>query len=215
MNGFLYEDEHDAVTTKLPGADSETSAPGFLCVHRLDKGTGGVMVYAKTPEAAAKLSASFGGRDVRKVYLAVAEGVPDPSGRMEDLLFHDRRNNKTYVADRKRKGVREASLSYELLGTAEHEGKSISLVRVTPETGRTHQIRIQFASRKLPLAGDARYGSSVKASFPALWAVSLTFPHPETGERMTFTSFPDPDIFPWSLFRETLHELKETTEETE
>ena len=209
----LYEDESLAVLAKAPGADSEKAAPGLSCVHRLDKGTGGVLVCAKTPEAAAKLSASFRGREVGKEYLACAEGVPDPSGRMEDLLFHDRRTNKTFVADRKRKGVKEASLAYETLETADAAGKTVSLVRVTPETGRTHQIRIQFASRNLPLIGDARYGSAVKAPFPALWAVSLTFPHPETGERMTFRSFPDAGAFPWSLFRDAIASMRKNAEE--
>ena len=174
------------------------------------------MVVHAVDRAAAKLSASFGGREVRKTYLACAEGAPDKYGRMEDLLFHDRRTGKTYVAGRKRKGVKPASLTYETLETAETENGKISLVRVEPETGRTHQIRVQFASRRMPLAGDARYGSAVKASFPALWAASLSFPHPATGETVSFSSLPDAEAYPWSLFRDAVERMDgNRTEETE
>ena len=161
----------------------------FYPVHRLDQTVGGVMVYARTPEAAAKLTARMQQGDFRKEYLAVLTGVPAaPAGELTDLLFHDRTRNKTYVVDRKRAGVKEARLAYEVLGQAEN----LSLVRVRLFTGRTHQIRVQFASRKLPLLGDGKYGSRDNRCSAALWSYRLTF----SGQ--TFSALPEG--FPWTLF---------------
>ena len=142
-------------------------------VHRLDQAVGGVMVYAKTAKEAARLTQSMGEGGMQKTYLAVLTGCPEEtSGTLEDLLFHDRVKNKTYVVRRPRGGVKKAVLSYEILAEAE----GLSLVRVRLQTGRTHQIRVQFASRGMPLVGDGKYGSRKNAASPALWSYALTLP---------------------------------------
>ena len=205
MTDIIYENSRVAVLIKPAGTDSEAAPDGLLCVHRLDKAASGVMVYAKDGSAAAELSAAFSGRKTEKEYLAVVCGTPG-SGRMEDLLFHDRRVNKTYVTDRERKGVKRASLSFEALASAEHEGITLSLVKIRLETGRTHQIRVQFASRGFPLAGDSRYGSTVRGCGLALWSLRIAFPAPGSGEQLCFSLLPDTAVFPWSLFARELGE---------
>lgn len=132
-------------------------------IHRMDRGVGGVTVYAKTREMAAILSAAVREHRLEKVYLAVTQGIPDEeSGELWDLLYYDRRKNKVYPVDRKRNGVKEAILQYRVLKTAIHPQtqQPLALVKVAPITGRTHQIRVQFASRKLPLLGDRKYGGT-------------------------------------------------------
>jgi 23S rRNA pseudouridine1911/1915/1917 synthase len=164
-------------------------------VHRLDRGTGGVMVYAKNSRAAAALSAA----PMKKIYLAVAEGSPVAAeGEMRDLLYYDRQKDKTYVVKRERRGVKEARLTYEAQATATVDGLPLTLVRVRLGTGRTHQIRAQFASRRLPLYGDARYGATTRGAL-GLFATSLSFPHPANGEEMTFTA--EPQGLPFNLFK--------------
>ena len=198
----LYEDAHIIVVEKPTALVCESTAKGdgladilaektggyIGTVHRLDRGVGGVMVYAKTPAAAAKLSAAVQARELRKVYLAVARGtmIP-PSGEMRDLLFHDRRQNKTFVVERQRAGVKEALLEYdtvEELTTA--RGEKCSLVNVLLHTGRTHQIRVQFASRGHTLLGDGKYGARGDNRPIALFATRLAFLHPVTRKPMQF-----------------------------
>ena len=142
-------------------------------VHRLDQAVGGVMVFAKTAPAAAKLSQAIAGGTLQKEYLAVLERSPERAeGELSDLLFHDRTKNKTYVVSRQRKGVKEAKLAYRVL-----DGQNgLCLVRIRLYTGRTHQIRVQFASRGMPLVGDGKYGSRKNAAAPALWSYALTLP---------------------------------------
>ena len=120
----------------------------------------------------------------------------EPAATLTDLLFRDASHNKSYVVKRMRKGVREARLSYEEVGRTEE----LSLVRVQLYTGRTHQIRVQFASRKHPLWGDGKYGSRVKGAI-ALQSCGLQFVHPDTGRIMNFT-LPLPDTASWNLFAE-------------
>lgn len=165
-------------------------------VHRLDQTVGGVMVYAKTAKEAAHLTQSMGEGGMQKTYLAVLTGCPEEtSGTLEDLLFHDRVKNKTYVVRRPRGGVKKAVLSYEILAEAE----GLSLARVRLQTGRTHQIRVQFASRGCPLSGDGKYGG--KGSAPLLWSYRLSFPDPRDGRMQTFEKSPENP--PWeALFAE-------------
>ena len=142
-------------------------------VHRLDQAVGGVMVFAKTAPAAATLSQAIAGGTLQKEYLAVLERSPERAeGELSDLLFHDRTKNKTYVVSRQRKGVKEAKLAYRVLDVQ----NGLCLVRIRLYTGRTHQIRVQFASRGMPLVGDGKYGSRKNAASPALWSYALTLP---------------------------------------
>lgn len=176
----------------------------IFTVHRLDKVVGGLMVFARTQKAASVLTRAIAERTVEKEYLAVLRGVPEKEeDTLTDLLFRDASKNKTYVVNRMRKGVRNASLSYKVLGTAAQEEQTLTLVRVKLHTGRTHQIRVQFSSRKLPLLGDIRYGSKDKNRTPALWSHRLGFLHPETKKPMEFTVSP-PQEYPWNLFEDAL-----------
>ena len=203
MIKILYEDRSLAVCLKPPGLLSQ-SGPGedmlqalgaqlgcaLFPVHRLDRGVGGVMVFAKTQQAAATLSTAIQKHDFNKEYLCVVRGRPaEAEGIYKDLLLHDKSRNKTFVVDRMRGGVKEASLEYRVL--AEREGAS--LVRVKLHTGRTHQIRVQFASRKTPLLGDGKYGGGSGAI--ALWSWHLDFPHPTTGKRMAFSHLPEGSVW--------------------
>ena len=198
----LFEDAHILVVVKPPMLVCESTAKkdgladllsertgGYIgTVHRLDRGVGGVMVYAKTPAAAAKLSAAVAARELKKEYLTVVRGTLDPdAGEMRDLLFHDRRQNKTFVVERQRAGVKEALLEYDTvdrLTTA--RGEECSLVHVLLHTGRTHQIRVQFASRGHTLLGDGKYGARGDNRPIALFAKRLTFLHPVTRKPMQF-----------------------------
>ena len=206
----LFEDKHLLVVEKDAGILSEPDGSGndivTLCsnhtgaecylVHRLDRGTGGVMVLAKTKAAAGKLSALVSERAFSKEYLAVIKGAPEVSeGIFKDLLFKDSRKNKSFVVTRARKGVKEASLEYRVLGAKE----DTSLVLVKLHTGRTHQIRVQFASRKMPLLGDGKYGSRDNRCETALWSCRLSFKHPMTGKEICCTSLP-PREYPWDMF---------------
>ena len=207
---ILYADQHIAVAIKPAGVLSqdagensmpwllgkELSAEQVFVIHRLDKEVGGVMVFALSKKAAAELSRTVQEQKMDKRYLAVLRGVPEMAEDvLEDLLFHDRQRNKTYVVDRQRKGVKDAKLDYRLLETVEDR----SLVRIHLHTGRTHQIRVQFASRKLPLVGDGKYGGKAAGNALGLWCHSLSFPHPVTGENLSFTHDP-PEIAPWNIF---------------
>ena len=198
----LFEDAHIIVVKKPTALVCESTAKkdgladlleertgGYIgTVHRLDRGVGGVMVYAKTPAAAAKLSAAVQARELKKEYLAVVRGALEPPcGEMRDLLFHDRRQNKTFVVERQRAGVKEALLEYdtiEQLKTA--RGEECSLVHVLLHTGRTHQIRVQFASRGHTLLGDGKYGARGDNRQIALFATRLSFSHPVTRKKMEF-----------------------------
>lgn len=191
--GMLSE-PHDSLPS-LPAALEERCGSRIFTVHRLDRTTEGLIVYAKTPAAAAKLSEKIGQRALRKEYLAVTQGVTEDGGELRDLLYYDRARSKSYVVSRERRGVKEARLTYERLSAAEYQGSAVSLVRVALITGRTHQIRVQFASRRHPLAGDRRYGSSIDIPHIALCACSLAFDHPMTGEPMRFDCEPTEAVF--------------------
>lgn len=207
---IYYQDEHLAAAYKPYGVlceenEKSPNMPALLkaelgCdeiypVHRLDRTTQGVMVYAETKEAAKRLSALIQSGGMEKTYLAVVEGEPqEPSGEMRDLLYFDRKKNKSYVVKRERKGVKEAVLRYETLQTTEIDGRTLSLLKIVLLTGRTHQIRVQFASRKMPLAGDRRYGSTARGDI-MLCSSELRFIHPFTSEEMCFSFTPTNEYF--------------------
>lgn len=206
MIPILYEDSSLVVCVKPFGLLSqdgpENCLPALLrdqCrseifpVHRLDRDTGGIIVYGKTQKTAAALSAAIQRREWEKQYLCVVSGAPrEDEGTYTDLLFHDKARNKTFVVQRMRGGVKEASLSYRVL---ERQDQA-ALVQVTLHTGRTHQIRVQFASRKTPLLGDRKYGGG--SGTLALWSFHLSFRHPATGKQLTFSCMPQGS--PWTSF---------------
>lgn len=212
MIPLLYQDKNLAVCLKPPGALSQDGSgetlPALLreqlgCeiypVHRLDREAGGVMVYAKTSRAAGALSAAMAGGAFQKQYLCIVHGRPEAeAGELRDLLLHDRARNRSFVVRRMRGGVKEARLTYRLL--AEQEGLSLVLVRL--HTGRTHQIRVQFASRGMPLLGDGRYGGG--SGELALWSWSLDFPHPN-GKSMAFQAKPAGSV--WEAFADAITDL--------
>ena len=171
--------------------------PDYIAtVHRLDKVTGGVMVFSRRKEVTGKLTALVAEHRITKEYLAVLRGHPEKAeDTLTDLLFRDATHNKSFVVQRMRKGVREAKLSYREIGRTE----DLSLVRVQLHTGRTHQIRVQFSSRQLPLLGDIRYGSKDPDCTAALWSYRLAFIHPVTKKPID-VSLPPPVQYPWNLF---------------
>jgi 23S rRNA pseudouridine1911/1915/1917 synthase len=212
---ILYEDSAIAVCVKPAGVQSQLSANGkdminllnahfaengettaeAYPVHRLDKETSGVMVYAKTKAAAANLSAQIAENKIKKRYFAVIKGeIPQKQGILKDLLFRDKQKNKTYTVKTMRKGVKEASLEYKVKG----EKDGFALLDILLHTGRTHQIRAQFSSRGFPLYGDRKYGGC--NGDLALFAYSLEFVHPINGETCVFKEMPTTDIHPWSMF---------------
>lgn len=208
---ILYQDRRVFVVIKPPGVRS-TNEPGGMpelirqalgdsaaCVrqvHRLDQVVGGVMVYARSVEAARRLSAQMEGRQLHKEYLAVIHGAPlEKQGVLQDLLGRDRKARKTFVAEKPGKDIQEARLSYQIL----EEKEGMSLAAIALHTGRTHQIRVQFSSRGLPLVGDKKYGWPDQAAEIALWSHRLGFCHPETGVWMEFSA-PPPEVFPWTCF---------------
>ena len=164
-------------------------------VHRLDTAVGGTMVFAKNSRTAAQLSKQITDGSFKKRYLAVVSGKPEEeSGFFEDLLFKDSSKNKSYVVKRERKGVKKAKLGYELIASKDN----MSLVKVLLYTGRSHQIRVQFASRKMPLIGDGKYGSKDNRCTVALWSNESAFTF--KNEEVSFISEPEKDKFPWNLF---------------
>ena len=211
---ILYEDPYLVLCVKPVGVLSEDSEQGacmpallrrhyqalgqsdhIATVHRLDRVVGGVMLFSRRRDITGRLTAAVAERRVTKEYLAVLRGHPaEDSATLTDLLFRDAAKNKSYVVKRMRKGVREASLDYTVLGRTD----ALSLVRVRLHTGRTHQIRVQFSSRGLPLLGDIRYGSKADCT-AALWSYHMAFTHPVTGKPVDVTC-PPPDRWPWNLF---------------
>jgi len=179
----------------MPDALREELGGEIYCVHRLDRAVGGLMVFARNRKAASALSALISGNGLDKEYLAVVpDKLREDKGVFEDLLFHDRQKNRSYVVKRERGGVKKAQLEYEKLESV----NSLALVRVHLITGRSHQIRCQFASRAMPLSGDVKYGSTIRDTDISLFSHRLSFYHPFTGEKLDFTVFPEGKI--WSGF---------------
>lgn len=213
MIPILFQDRSVAVCRKPPGLLSQDGPGGSLpealreqlgCevfpVHRLDREAGGVMVFAKTSAAAGALSKDIAQGRFHKRYLCVVCGQPEKAeGVYRDLLLHDRTRNKSFVVDRMRGGVREASLEYRTLAVRE----ALALISVGLHTGRTHQIRVQFASRGTPLTGDRRYGGGQGDLL--LWSYELGFYHPQNRKLLAFSALPEGGG--WEVFRPELDAL--------
>ena len=215
MINVIYEDNHLLVVEKpinVPVQEDESKDKDLLTmlkeylkekynkpgnvylglVHRLDRPVGGIMVFAKTSKAAARLSTQVQNRTFKKEYLAVVEGVCKKKDKLEDLLLKDTKTNMTVVDENGKKAV----LNYELV----EEKNNLSLVKIDLETGRSHQIRVQFSSRNLPLYGDQRYNKNAKVGEQiALFAYKLSFCHPVTKETLTF-ELNKPNRYPFSQF---------------
>ena len=208
---ILYKDQ-DIVVCIKPARVLSTDEPGGLpdlvrqslgdekadvrTVHRLDRVVSGVMVLARNAAAASELSRQIRDGEFGKEYLAVVHGVPASSaGTLRDLLGRDKARRMTFVAEQPGKGIQQAILHYQLLGTE----AGLSKVRIQLETGRTHQIRVQFASRGLPLVGERKYAEINDPCEIALWSHQVAFVHPSTGEKVVFSREPAPD-YPWSIF---------------
>ncbi len=209
---ILYSADGYAVVKKPIGADSEDKGPGSVpslvreilgieyatpC-HRLDRAVGGAMLVATDKNSAARLSGQVSEGRIKKEYLCVCEGsfcAQEESGTLEDLLFFDRQKQKSFPAKKLRRGVKEASLSYRVISqTKLPDGRSIALVWVILHTGRTHQIRVQFASRRHPILGDGKYGSRDKCPSIALCCYAITAYGVRTVCSPALT-------YPWNLFR--------------
>lgn len=207
---ILYQDNRILVCIKPAGVvstDEPGGMPGLIrayladahacvrTVHRLDQAVSGVMVYARSRMAASILSQQVREHTMQKTYLAVTNSAPDAqSGVLHDLLWRDTSGKMTRVVQSPGKDVQQAELSYELLAQADE----MSLLKIELATGRTHQIRVQLASRGLPIVGDKKYGRSEDCPI-ALWSYSLCFRHPQTNAPAAFCCLP-PACFPWTAF---------------
>ncbi len=209
---ILYMDKDIIVCLKPPKVLS-TDEPGGLpellrreigddgadirTVHRLDRATSGLMLLARNPAAASELSRQIREEGIGKEYLAVVHGDCPDRGSMLDLMYRDKARKMSFVTDKPGKGVQEALLDYETLGQKE----GLSLVAVRLHTGRTHQIRCQFASRGLPLVGERKYCQPRDDCTLALFSHRLSFIHPGSGEAMSFVKEP-PESYPWNLWKD-------------
>lgn len=214
MINIVYEDNHLLVVEKpvnIPvQADSSKdkdlltllkeyikekyNKPGNVylgLVHRLDRPVGGLMVFAKTSKAAARLSKQVQDKTIQKTYVAVLEGKPKQKGTLKDKLEKDPKTNTTKVSE----NGKEAILNYEVINTKDN----LSLVEINLITGRSHQIRVQFSSRDFPLYGDQKYNKNPKKDQIALFAKKLEFIHPTTKEKLTF-ELPLPNRYPFNIF---------------
>ena len=218
---IVYEDNHFIVVLKpqgVPTCGDESGDDSLLegvrrylkvtyekpgnvyvgLIHRLDRPTGGVMVFAKTSKAASRLSEQMRGGDFEKKYFTVLVGTPkEPQKTLVNYLKKNPVNNMVYLCPPTTDGAKMASLDYRVL--QEREGLCLAEVRL--HTGRTHQIRVQMAGIGHPVYGDMRYGGeNAKKGWLALWAYSLSFTHPVTKERMRFMVQPPADNVPWKYF---------------
>lgn len=217
---IIYQDSDFLLCRKPSGMPSQPDSSGqadllttlsdsyhdIHLVHRLDTPTGGIMMFAKKQTVATKLCTLVQDHEhFQKEYLAVLAKPPvKEQGSMRDYLYHDKRTNKSFVTDRERKGSKEAILDYRVLAKTD-DGHALVLVRLY--TGRTHQIRVQFASRGFPLVGDGKYGSREKCPYIGLWAYKLTFPHPKDKKILSFSTKPDTTVNPWHYFTEYINQI--------
>ena len=206
---IVYLDKDIAVAVK-PARVLSTDEPGGMpelvraalddpmadvrTVHRLDRVVSGLMVLARSAQAASELSRQIREDIFQKEYLAVVHGTPaQPEGTFTDLLIRDKARKMTMVVDTPEKGAQEAILDYKVLSASE----TMSRVWVGLTTGRTHQIRVQFASRGMPLVGERKYAVLEDNCEIALWSHRLGFYHPSSGQWMTFEKEP-PQVYPWN-----------------
>lgn len=206
---IIYQDR-DIIVCIKPARVLSTDEPGGMpellrealgnpkadirTVHRLDRVVSGLMVLARSAQAASELSRQIREDQFQKEYLAVIHGRPDTdSGTLTDLLLRNKQERKTYIVTEPAKGVQEAILHYQVLGSSDN----LSRVRIQLVTGRTHQIRAQFSGRNMPLVGDRKYSLLEDDCEIALWSYRLAFAHPVSKENMEFTMLP-PDIYPWN-----------------
>ncbi len=223
MIDVLYEDNHLLVVRKpynIPVQEDDShdldlltmckqylkekyNKPGNVyvgLVHRLDRPVGGVMVFAKTSKAASRLSDAIRTNKMEKKYLAVIDGnIKKDSDDLYDYLEKNKKTNMVTVTNGST--GKKCHLHYDVLARKENK----TLVRILLDTGRSHQIRVQFSSRNYPLVYDQRYNKHAGNGQIALYAYQLSFPHPTTKEMMTFTSFPTLKD-PWNLFEDNIHE---------
>jgi 23S rRNA pseudouridine1911/1915/1917 synthase len=167
-------------------------------VHRLDRPVGGVMVFAKTSKAASRLSEQVRNKTFKKTYRAVVHGSFNKENDIyKDFLVKNKKTNMVSVVNKDHKEAKNAELSFELLSSK----YNLSFIEIDLKTGRSHQIRVQFASRNHPLFGDQRYGQEVNkvGQQLALWSQKIEIVHPTTKEKMEFESL-EPDVYPWNLF---------------
>ena len=204
---ILYSDKNIAVCVKPVGLDSELEVPAalkdtlggiFFPIHRLDKNVGGVMVYARTKQAAAALSKAVQEGSMIKEYVELVHGTPPENADWEDFLFKDSSKNKVFVVKNERTGVKKARLEFQRLSAGDR-----SLVRVRLHTGRSHQIRVQFSSRGFPLVGDHKYGAKDESPAPFLYSCQISFPY--EGKTVRFSALPD-----WAAQSSTVSDISHT-----
>lgn len=199
----VYEDKDIVVCIKPDGMLSQSDEKGsksavsylkeklqcdIFPVHRLDRTTFGLMVFAKNSASAAALTQQIAEHKFTKRYVTVVHGAPEASSaRLEDLMFFDRTKNKAFVSKKMRAGVKKAVLDFRVTQSGMIDGEAVSRLEVSLLTGRTHQIRLQFASRGMPLLGDNRYGAKDRFKRIALCAYCLGFCHPATHQKLEFT----------------------------
>jgi 23S rRNA pseudouridine1911/1915/1917 synthase len=200
-SGMLSESSPTEECSVLSEVARAENIPLPLPVHRLDRNVSGLMLLARNSSAAGKFSALVSERSMNKEYLAIVHGRPsEECGIYKDLLFKDSSCNKSFVVDKIRKGVKEASLEYRTIAERDSEDGILSLVRIRLHTGRTHQIRVQFSSRHTPLFGDGKYGSHTNRGEIALCSARMSFIHPFSKKSIDIRNLPAQDTYPWNLF---------------
>lgn len=190
----MISEEGDEGIPSVPKMLRELTGSDVHPVHRLDKEVGGLMVYAKNKKSAARLSALIQNGGMQKYYLALVHGEIKEGGTLNDFLYKDRKTNKTYVVKKERKGVKKAQLDFTVLGSGELDGEKITAVKVHLVTGRSHQIRVQFASRQHPLVGDRRYGAKDKCRKLQLWSYAIELNGESQEYQKSFEALPKDDM---------------------
>lgn len=219
----IYEDNHIIVVEKpvnIPSQGDKTGDIDMLSIikaylkekynkpgevylglaHRLDRPTGGVMVFAKTSKAASRLSEQVRNKEMHKQYLCIVDGqMEEKQGTFKDYLYKNEKTNTSRIAKPNEKNAKEAILDYEVIKY--NEEINLSVIKVNLHTGRHHQIRVQFSSRNHSLYGDQKYGTRGRGKQLALWAFSLSFKHPTTKEVLLFEDYPE-KIGSWKILED-------------